>query len=264
MCLRNYIFGKTIISIFIFLASFLMPCSPGFAESTKPSSLFNDLIDLLEQNQKENKQLLLNWSDYLFKVKGHTNEEFLLVIENLTREYAQLYISLNKKIEDDREQDRKNYSSEWIEHLLRGFGEDFVRKNKIEILWNLMSVMNRVENKRYDPVAKELMYREALLYGSYREYFEAFLDYYGGLKPNEKQQMETVKGVADRYLTLLKEHHFAHLYTMSASKDLMRENKLKRENGKLYAYCRTIDFPFGSSVASRASDDLERFVDMNK
>ena len=93
MCLHKYIAGKMFLRIFVFFASIIFLSSSCFAESTKPSSLYDDLIGLLDKNQTENRQLLLNWSDYLVRVKGHSNEEFLLVIENLTREFASLKFS---------------------------------------------------------------------------------------------------------------------------------------------------------------------------
>lgn len=229
------------------------------------SSNFNQaFLNLFESVSKENQYLLDGWNDYIIKVLGYSNAEHLKVIEELTVDYAKAFNALNEKYAKDREQDKINYTSKWLDELVERFGKDFVCNNKRAVMLNLMLAFDRRKADKYDQDAKDILSKELILYLAYERYLGVFMKYYNQLSEKDREKMKDWKEVAEKYLSITSRSHFAVIYYGSHMDNKILENAMQKENKELYMYLKKTKFPFDSWALSKARHDMDKFGAMCK
>lgn len=232
------------------------------ASSKEESSagFFQDFSNLTESTAKKNKELFYGWNDYLVRVVGHTNAEHLKVIEELTMDYAKAFKELNEKYAKDREQDKMNYTSTWLDNVAEQFGKEFVCNNITAVMMNMMMAFHRTDAKRYDQDANEIINKELILYLAYESYLNHFMDYYNQLGEKDREKMNAWKVVAEKYLSITNRSHFAFIHYGRHFNNKMDENAMKKENNELYMYFKKLILPFGSGALQKAIKDKNLFV----
>ena len=223
------------------------------------SNFSQAFLNLFESASKENKYLLDGWNNYITKVLGYSNAEHLKVIEELTMDYAKAFNALNEKYAKDREQDKNNYTSKWLDELVKRFGKDFVCKNKRAVMLNLMLAFGRRKADKYDQDAKDILSKELILYLAYERYLDVFMDYYKQLNENDQEKMNSWKVVAEKYQSMITRSHFAVIYYGSHMENKLLDYEMKKENKELYMYFKKTTLPFGSWALSKASHDMDEF-----
>jgi hypothetical protein len=231
-----------------------------FSKERNSADFFKTFSNLTESASKENQHLLDSWNEYIIKVLGYSNAEHLNVIEQLTHDYAGSYNTLNEKYEKEREQDKIQYTSEWLNDLVARFGKDFVCNSRRAILLNLMIAFDRRNAKKYDQDAKEIISKELILYLAYERYLGVFIDYYNQLSEKDQKKMNAWKEVADKYLSIINSSHFAQIYYGRHMEKKIDDNVMKKENKELYMYFKNADIPFGGWVLSQARKDIDLFI----
>lgn len=220
--------------------------------------------NLIESASKENKHLLDGWNDYILQILGYSNAEHLKVIEELTMDFAKSYKAFDKKYGKDLDQDKINYTSEWLNDLVGRFGKDFVCNNQRAIMLNLMMAFDRNDARKFDQEAKEIISKELILYLAYERYLDVFMKYYNQLSDKDQKKMNAWKEVAEKYLSITKTSHFAFNYYGKRMEDRVRDNAMQKENKALYMYFKKMDLPFGGGALSQAMKDMDMFIEMCK
>ena len=243
----------------LLLMSICLTVGVAFSKEENSVNFYQSFLNLIESTPKGSQYLLDGWNDYLIKVLGYSNAEHLKVIEGLTMDYAKAFEALNEKYAKDREQDKINYTSKWLNKVVERFGKNFVCNNKRTVMLNLMVAFNRRKVEKYDQDAEDILSKELILYLAYERYLDAFIKYYNQLSENDQEKMKAWKVVAERYLSITNRSHFAVIYYGSRMDNKLLENKMKNENNELYVYFKKTTFPFGSWALSKARHDMDEF-----
>jgi hypothetical protein len=255
---------KVVLAIPLFLVSLCLAADNAFSKEEESSNFYQAFSNLIESAPEDNKHLLDGWNDYLTKVLGYSNAEHLKAIEELTIDYAKAFKAIDEKYAKDREQDKINYTSKWLDELVERFGKDFVSNNKRAVMLNLMMAFNRSDAKKYDQDAKDILSKELTLYLAYESYLGVFMDYYNQLSEQDQKKMKAWKEVAEKYLSITKSSHFAFIYYGSRMKYKILDNVMQKGNKELYIYFKKRTFPFGSWAFSKARQDMDMFIETCK
>jgi hypothetical protein len=235
-----------------------------YSKEENSTNFHQAFSNLIEATSKENKHVIDGWDEYIIKVLGYSNDEHLKVIEQLTIDYAKAFKVLDEEYEKDREQDKILYTSEWLDDLVERFGKKFVCNNRRAILLNLMMAFDRINARKYDQHAKEIISKELILYLAYERYLGVFKDYYNKLSEKDQKIMSAWKEVADKYLSITNKSHFAQIYYGRHMRKKIDDNMMQKENKELYMYFKKADFAFGSWALSQARQDIDMFIKMCK
>jgi len=254
--LKTYKFTSLILLFFI---SSCITQKVVIAKAEDNFILHQDLTNLFSTAPKENKYLLDGWNNYIIKTLGYSNAEHLMVINELSMDYAEAVKAFNKKYEKDSKIDENKYSSKWIDELVDRFGKAFICANEKVVMMNLLMATNRKDNKKYDQAAKDVLGKELILYLAYQEYLSVFMQYYNQLDEQDQKKMKAWKKVAENYLSVTSKSHFATIYYGMHMKDKIRDNAVKKENNELYMFFERMDLPFGSGVTNKAERDIDMF-----
>jgi len=254
--------NKNIIVLAIVLLSMIICLTAAIASSKEGNSTdFSQVFsNLMESTAKENKELLVGWNDYLIKVVGHSNADHLKVIEEFTKDYAKALKAIDEKYAKDREQDKMNYTSTWLDDVTERFGKEFVCNNITAIMMNMIIAFQRTDAKRYDQDANEIISKESILYLAYESYLNHFMDYYNQLSEKDRKKMNAWKVVAEKYLSITNRSHFAFTHYGRHLNNKMEENAMQKENNELYMYFKKLILPFGSGALQKAIKDKNLFV----
>lgn len=255
---------NVLLAVQLVLMSIYLIANVAFSKEQNSTDFLKAFSNLTESASKENQHLLDGWNEYIIRVLGYSNAEHLNVIEQLTHDYAGSYNALNEKYEKDREQDKIQYTSEWLDDLVERFGKDFVCNSRRAILLNMMIAFDRRNAEKYDQDAKEIISKELVLYLAYERYLTVFIDYYNKLSEEDREKMKAWKEVADKYLSITNRSHFAEIYYGRHMEKKIDDNVMQKENKELYTYFKNADHPFGSWALSRARKDMDRFIEMCK
>lgn len=255
----NVLFAVQLVLISIYFFA-----DDAYSNEENSSNFHRAFSSLIESTSKENKHLLDEWNDYIVKTMGYSNAEHLKVIEELTIDYAKAFKALEEKYEKDREQDKINYTSEWLNDLVGRFGNDFVCNNQRAIMLNLMMAFDRWDAKKYDQDAKDIISKELILYLAYERYLGVFINYYKQLSDKDQKKMNAWKEAAEKYLSITNKSNFAFTYYSRRMENRVRNNAMLKENKELYMYFDKADLPFGSWALYQAMKDMDIFIEMCK
>jgi hypothetical protein len=188
MHLHKAIKYQAVLAMILLLSQVCLMAKVAFSNDEQSDDILQSFSNLFESAAKENKHLLNGWNDYLVKVLRHSNAEHIEVIGELTMDYANAFKSFNEKLGKERKKEKMQYTSNWLDRLVEHFGQDFVCKNKIAILLNLMMAFERNDEKKYAQDAKDILSKEMILYLAYEEYFDTFVNYYNNLNKNDQKK----------------------------------------------------------------------------
>jgi dGTP triphosphohydrolase len=236
---------------------------PQSAESKNKQRYLTDAIqafdETLSSNDEETEGLVKEWNDYIIRASHYSNTEYMNSIEMQLNDYYQAIADLGNIIEEYRNRSKKEYSSLWVNDLVSHFGIAFVKKNKAAILQSLLAIS--VSNEAiFENKLKELIYKEAMLYGSYREYLGMFLTFYEEeLGQNDQNKIESRKKLAENFLALIDQVSLTSIYDTIVLKHFLSENKAKNLNHEVLSYLKghPLSNTFGDS---RALKDLMKVV----
>lgn len=264
MHLHKAIKYQTVLAMILLLLQVCLMAKVACSNDEQSDDILQSFSNLFESAAKENKHLLNGWNDYLVKVLRHSNAEHLEVIGELTIDYAHAFKSFNEKLGNERKKEKMQYTSNWLDRLVEHFGQDFVCKNKIAILLNLMMAFERNDEKKYAQDAKDILSKEMILYLAYEEYFDTFLEYYNNLNENDQKQIKNLKEVAEKYLSITKRSHFAPIYYGGHMRKKIDNNVMQKEHKALYDYFKKANLDFGKGAFQKAESDMDMFVETCK
>lgn len=264
MHLHKAIKHQAVLAMILLLLQVCLMAKVAFSNDEQSDDILQSFSNLFESAAKKNKHLLNGWNDYLVKVLRHSNAEHLEVIGELTMDYANAFKSFNEKLRKERKKEKMQYTSNWLDRLVEHFGQDFVCKNKIAILLNLMMAFERNDEKKYAQDAKDILSKEMILYLAYEEYFDTFVDYYNNLNENDQKQIKNLKEVAEKYLSITKRSHFAPIYYGGHMRKKIDNNVMQKEHKALYDYFKKANLDFGRGALQKAERDMDMFIETCK
>lgn len=262
MLLLNLKQNNFYLAMSLLLISICLTTNVAFPKEENNADFNRSFLNLMESTPKENRYLLDGWNDYLTEVLGYSNAEHLKVIEQLTLDYAKTFKAFDEMYGKDLEQDKIQYSPQWLDDLIAKFGKDFVCSNKRAILLNLMVAFDRKSAKKYDQIANDVLGKEQILHLAYERYLGVFMKYYKQLNDKDQKKMNAWKKVAEKYLSITGKSHFAFIYYGKHMENKVHDNALQKENKELYMYFKKAALPFGSGALSKAWKDMDKFVEM--
>ena len=175
-------------------------------------------------------------------------------------DYYKAIADINKIIEKNRDRSKKDYSSSWIDDLIGYFGIEFVKKNRDVIIQAIMAICLSDE-ENFEHKLKDLIYIEAMLFGSYKDYYGKFLYFYKEeLGQNAQKKVESHKDIAENFLALIDKVSLTCIYNTAVLKNVLAENKARKLNDEVYTFLKAhpLSHTFGNS---EALGDLEKVID---
>jgi hypothetical protein len=222
----------------------------------KVLTLFNEV---LESDNEATRATLKQWDDYALTVLNYSNNEYLDAISEQQAGYHKAIAELGKLIEKTRKMQKQEYSSAWVDDLVEHFGKNYLKQNKAAILWSLQAIY--ACDITFESMLKDLIYTETMLYGSYRKYFNSFLDFYREkIDAKAKKNLESRKVAAESFLAIIDEVSFASMHEDTVLRKILAENKARQLNDEVFMFLKNhrLSHTFGDL---RASEDLRKAIE---
>ncbi len=179
-------------------------------------------------------------------------------IKSLQIDYYKAISVLSSKIEETKKH-RENYSPAWVTDLVQLFGKDYIVNNRKAVYDNFGAIIGRSYH-HYSKEMKELIYIETMLYGSYREYFSSFVEFYDEvLNADQKIKLKTRKDAAVNLLNLINQASYRQLYENEILFERMRDSRAKKHDKELFNFFKKHSLSKNFDV-SKASDDLDAAI----
>jgi hypothetical protein len=216
-------------------------------------NLFNEV---LESDNETTRTALKQWNNYTLTVLNYSNNEYLDAISEQQAGYHKAIAELTELVEKTKRIQKKEYSSSWVNDLVKHFGKIYLHQNKAAILWSLQAIY--ACDNTFESSLKDLIYLETMLYGSYRKYFKSFLDFYREkLDTKAKQNLEGRKVAAESFLAIIDEVSFASMHEDTVLRKILAENKARQLNDEVFTFLKKhhLSHTFGDL---RASEDLRK------
>lgn len=215
--------------------------------------------DSLKSDNEQTKKLLNQWENYLFRVSHYSNDDFAKAFEKQLEDYRNAIADLNNIIEKTRVEQKKEYSSIWVDDLIKHFGKDYIRQNRGAILqsWKAVSISDAAFEKEL----KNVVYIGTLLYGSYKDYFRMFFNFYKEeIDDKAKKKLEPRKKLANAFLAIIDDAPYIFLDSRTILRNVLAENKARHLNEEVFQFLKThpLSHTFGDP---RALKDLRKVVD---
>jgi hypothetical protein len=164
-------------------------------------NLFQSALTSIDE---ETKVVLDQWGNYLKSVSHYSNADYFNAIKSQQIDYMNAIAELDGLIEQEKKS-RKNHVSSWIDDLIKRFGKDSLTEKRDAIFKNLSYIAAR-SSKKQKAALRDLFYIEAMLYGSYREYFGDFLKFYNSeIDDAGRIKLRSRKDVAESLLEVIAE-----------------------------------------------------------
>ncbi len=124
---------------------------------------------------------------------------------------------------------------------------------------NFGAIISRDYHK-YGKELKNLIYIEAMLYGSYREYFSVFIDYFNReIDDGARKKLQTRKEAAQAFLDLINEVSFTRMHENYVLKEKMADNMAIEQDKELFLFFK--DHALSQFFdMSKACSDLRRVI----
>lgn len=210
-------------------------------------------------DDKETKNLLKQWEDYLISTSNYSNTDHITAINAQLSDYYKAITDIGSNIKESNTKRKNEYSSAWVDDLVRHFGMEFVKKNKNVILQSWEAIIS--SDEAYEQKIKNLVYIETMLFGSYKDYFGMFLTFYKEeLDQNAQEKMVVYKNIAEDFLALIDKTSFTSIYDNTVLKRVLAENKARHLNEEVFLFLKNhpLSHTFGEP---RALKDLRKVFD---
>ncbi len=168
-----------------------------------------------------------------------SNSDYINAIKQQQSDYCKTINEINNNIEINRSKEierHTNYSPSWIEDLIKQFGKDFIKNNSDAVIWSLKAISSNYD-EQFEKHLKDLIYTEAMLYGSYRRYFKLFLNFYKEeLNEVSKKKLNNHKNAADAFLAILSEVSFTFMHDTTVLNKKLDEDRARNFNDDVYIF----------------------------
>lgn len=174
-----------------------------------------NLLESLTTGPDPKVNLLLNkWGEYLRSVSTYSNSEFTESIYVLQQEYSQFVEQLEQCLESSKDL-RKKYDPKWLDRLIETFGKAYLKKKGESVYINLQMIVKGSYENCCGQIMEKLFYKEAVLYGAYRDYFKMFLDFYNIQPPAFQDSLKSRKEATEIFLKLIDDHSIGKMFIAS-------------------------------------------------
>ncbi len=213
----------------------------------------------MESNDGQTKELLMKWENHIKSVSHFSNTDYANAINKQLIDYLKAISDIGSIITKNKDRQANEYSSSWIDDLTNNFGKNFVKNNRNMILDCYEAVI--VSNEDFEKKLKDLIYMEAMLNGTYKNYFGMFLSFYNQeLSDNERKIFETHKNIAESFLVIINKTPLTSIHNTTVLRKVLTENKARQLNEELYMFLNShpLSHTFGDS---RALEDLMKAIE---
>lgn len=211
----------------------------------------------LESDDEETLSLLKDWNDYLIAATHYSNDSYVKAIEIQQTQYFKSLTAFGSSI-TQAEKKEKEYSSSWIDDLIKHFGKDFIKKNQDSVISSLKTFIT--SDDAYKKELKDLIYAEAMLFGSYRRYYGLFSSFYNEeLDQKSQKKLETRKNLAEAILKITAQKPLTSMHDTTGLQKILAENEARKLNEEVYNFLKNHPLSYTFSDI-RAFDDLMKVV----
>ncbi len=234
--------------------------------SKKSEAYITKILQFLSETSADDdtktQALMKQWDDHLLGIKDFSSTEHFLAIVNQQSDYYKAITDLNDRIKETNNY-RKQYSSAWIDDLINHFGKDFLQNNRTVIIDNFGAIM-AWSYHHYVEELKDLIYIETMLYGSYKEYFGMFIQFYNEELDDEgRKKLKTRKDVAESFLSIIYNASFTKMHETLVLTEKMADNRAKKLNEELFHFFK--EHPLSRNFnLSKAGNDLDKAIQGEK
>lgn len=181
-------------------------------------------------------------------------------LDQLTKDIQESLRSLGiPASEEKNNRSKKDYSSSWVDDLVNHFGKEFIIKNKMAILESLLALVN--SNEAFERKLKDLIYVEAMLFGSYKDYYGMFLTFYNEkLDDSAQKKIEAHKKIAENFLALIDKVSLTSMHNTTVLRNILIENEARRLNNEVFTFLKA--HPLSHTFrGSRPFEDLKKVTE---
>lgn len=194
--------------------------------------------EALAAEDEETKEIFKQWENYIISVSHFSNTNYANAINKQLTDYYLAIADINNTLQENKAKRKSEYSSSWVDDLVNHFGIEFVKKNKAAIKYCLMAISFPDESFEYK--LKDLIYKETMLFGSYKRYFGLFLAFYKEkLDQNAQNKIKAHKKIAENYLALIDKVSFASMHNTTVLQNILTENKARRLNDEVFTFLKS-------------------------
>lgn len=222
--------------------------------------MFQSFSASIGNDDNETDRLLNQWATYIVNVSSHSNSDYAAAIEKEHADYKKAVDKLGEII-INRDKNRKiKYSIAWIDDLINHFGKDYIIDNKDAVRACIMYFSNSIVDENYENWLKETIYLENMLLGSYRKYFDLFLDFYNGeLNKNEQNILQNRKKFVDSFLLSINRAPITSMSKTALLDKTISENVAYSLDKKIFLFLK--NSPIMHDIdPMKALDDFEKTI----
>lgn len=240
--------------LFLFGGSIAKENTPAAQESAR-----NLLKSLMAKDDPQAGPLLAQWAEYIEAASTYSNEDYMAALKALQQEYLNLVTELEQCM-DNLKDPSKQYDPEWMNKLIEHFGSSFLMDKEKSILISLRMVIAGDTQNCCGSIMEKLFFKEAVLNGAYRYYFNLFIEFYKSRSPEEMKILSSRKNASENFLNLINNYSFMK---MLIGDDLPRkelsEIAAKNSNEAIYNYFK--ENPIGCGIdAFKAMEDFRKTI----
>lgn len=215
--------------------------------------------EALASEDQETRDILKQWDNYITSASHYSNSDHANAINKQLMDYYKAIADLGKVIEEKNNRSKKDYSSSWVDDLVNHFGKEFIIKNKMAILESLLALVN--SNEAFERKLKDLIYVEAMLFGSYKDYYGMFLTFYNEkLDDSAQKKIEAHKKIAENFLALIDKVSLTSMHNTTVLRNILIENEARRLNNEVFTFLKA--HPLSHTFrGSRPFEDLKKVTE---
>lgn len=213
----------------------------------------------LESDDEETLLLLKKWNDYLIKITDYSNDSYIKAMRSQQADYYDALEAFGNRI-TQTEKEKKEYSSSWIDDLINHFGKDFIKENQDSVKSSLRAIF--ASDEVYKKELKDLIYTEAMLFGSYRRYYGLFSGFYNEkLDKKSQKKLETRKNLAEAILKITAHKPLTFMHDTTGLQKLLAENDAQELNDEVYIFLKNHPLSYTFSDLIRELEDFNKAID---
>jgi hypothetical protein len=213
--------------------------------------------EALASEDEETKDIFKQWENYIISVSHFSNTNYANAINKQLADYYKAIADINNTLQENKAKRKSEYSSSWVDDLVDYFGREFVKKNKTAIKYCLMAIS--FPDESFEDKLKDLIYIEAMLFGSYKRYFGLFLAFYKEkLDQNAQNKIKAHKKIAENFLALIDKVSFTSMHDTTVLMNNLTENKARRLNDEVFTFLKSHHLSHTLDNYIRPLEDLKK------
>lgn len=117
-------------------------------------------------------------------------------------------------------------------------------------------------DEAFERKLKDLIYIEAMLFGSYKRYIGMFLTFYKEeLDQNAQKKLEARKNIAESFLALIDKVSFTSMHNTTVLQNLLTENEARKLNDEIFSFLKNHALSHTFYDLRRVLEDLNKVAD---